>query len=124
MTQLSCTFRPRRKRKSSSGSTVKHVFELQTLALRTGKTYVHEPPALVCDQPEIFLDFEGIPDRDIHYLLDALVHQRGDVGYHAFWADADAHGTYAETEELCRAHLLSSRFIQADETKIIIQGRD
>jgi hypothetical protein len=90
VTQLSYTFRPRRKRKASSGSAVKHVFELQALALRTGKTYVHEPPALVRHEPEIFLDFEGIPDRDIHYLLGVLVHQRGDVQYHAFWADSDA----------------------------------
>jgi hypothetical protein len=56
VTQLSYLFRPRRKRKSSSGSAVKHVFELQALALRTGKTYVHESPALVRHEPEIFLD--------------------------------------------------------------------
>ena len=93
VTQLSYMFRPRRRRKSSSGSAVKHVFELQALALRTGKTYLHEPPTLVRHEPEIFLDFEGIPDRDIHYLLGVLVRQRGEVTYHAFWADTDADET-------------------------------
>ena len=51
---------------------------------------MHEPPALVRHESEIFLDFEGIPDRDIHYIVGVLVHQRGDVNYHAFWADSDA----------------------------------
>ncbi len=88
--QLSYTFRPRRKRKASPKSPVKHVFELQALALRTGKTYLHEPPALVRQQPEIFLDFEGVPDRDTQYLLGLLVCQQGDVSYQAFWADTDA----------------------------------
>jgi len=88
--QLSYAFRPRRKRKHSPKSPVKHRFELQALALRTGKTYLHEPPALVRQQPEIFLDFEGIPDRDTQYLLGLLVRQQGAVSYHAFWADTDA----------------------------------
>ena len=88
--QLSYAFRPRRQRKASPKSPVKHRFELQALALRTGKTYLHEPPALVREQPEIFLDFEGIPDRDTEYLLGLLVRQQGDVSYHAFWADTDA----------------------------------
>jgi hypothetical protein len=87
---LSYAFRPRRKRKSSPTSPVKHRFKLQALALRTGKTYLHEPPALVRQQPEIFLDFEGIPDRDTQYLLGLLVRQHDDVRYHAFWADTDA----------------------------------
>jgi predicted RecB family nuclease len=42
--QLSYVFRPRRKGKPSPKSPVKHLFELQALALRTGKTYLHEPP--------------------------------------------------------------------------------
>jgi predicted RecB family nuclease len=63
---------------------------LQALALRTGKTYLHEPPALVRQQLEILLDFEGIPDRDTQYLLGLLVRQGDDVSYHAFWADTDA----------------------------------
>ena len=88
--QLSYAFRPRRKRKPSPTSPVKHRFELQALALRTGKTYLHEPPALVRQQLEIFLDFEGIPDRDTQYLLGLLVRQQDDVSYRAFWADTDA----------------------------------
>ena len=88
--QLSYAFRPRRKRKPSPKAPVKHRLELQALALRTGKTYLHEPPALVRQQPEIFLDFEGIPDRDTQYLLGLLVLQHDDVSYHAFWADTDA----------------------------------
>jgi hypothetical protein len=51
---------------------------------------LHEPPALVRQQSEIFLDFEGIADRDTQYLLGLLVRQQDDVSYHAFWADTDA----------------------------------
>ena len=88
--QLSYTFRPRRKRKPSPNAPVKHRLELQALALRTDKTYLHEPPALVRQQVEIFLDFEGTPDLDTQYLLGLMVLQQGDESYHAFWADTHA----------------------------------
>jgi len=90
VTQLSYVFRPRRRRKSPSKPAVKHLVELQALALRTGKTYLHETPGLARQQPEIFLDFEGIPDRDTQYLLGVLVREQGSESYHAFWADTDA----------------------------------
>jgi predicted RecB family nuclease len=88
--QLSYTFRPRRKRKPSPNAPVRHRLELQALALRTGKTYLHELPVLVRQQLEIFMDFEGIPDLDTQYLLGLMVGQNGDASYHPFWADTGA----------------------------------
>jgi predicted RecB family nuclease len=87
VTQLSYAFRPRRKRKPSPNAPVKHRLELQALALRTGKTYLHEPPALVHRQLEIFVDSEGIPDLDTQYLFGLMVANDGDASYHPFWAD-------------------------------------
>ena len=78
--QLSYAFRPRRKRKPSPHAPVHHRLDLQALALRTGKTYLHEPPTLAREQTELFLDFEGIPDRGTYYLLGLLVCQEGDDG--------------------------------------------
>ena len=85
--QLSYLFKPRRKRKSPPQRSNRHQFELQALALRTGKTYLHELPALARQPIELFLDFEGVPDRHRQYLLGLLVCQEGIATYHSFWAD-------------------------------------
>ena len=47
--------------------------ELQALALCTGKTYLHQLPQLSRQPIEVFLDIEGIPDRDFYYLIGLLV---------------------------------------------------
>lgn len=87
--QLSYLFKPRRRRKQSPKAPVHHQFELQALALRTGKTYLHELPALARPRTELFLDFEGVPDRHVQYLLGLLVcHEEAPV-YHPFWADGN-----------------------------------
>ena len=62
---------------------------MRALALRTGKTYVRELPALTRCRIELFLDFEGIPDRRAYYLFGLLVRRDGAATYHAFWADSD-----------------------------------
>ena len=62
--------------------------ELQALAIRTGKIYVQDLPDLVPQAAMIFLDIEGIPDQQFHYLIGVMVY-RGDVRTtHSFWADA------------------------------------
>jgi predicted RecB family nuclease len=63
---------------------------LQALALRTGKTYLHELPALVRHHTEIFMDFEGVPDRHTQYLFGLLTCEAAPGCYQAFWADTDA----------------------------------
>jgi predicted RecB family nuclease len=84
--QLSYLFKPRRGRKKAKRQ-VRHSLELQALALRTGKTYVEHLPELVRRPVELFVDVEGIPERNSFYLVGLLVCAGGDVAYHDFWAD-------------------------------------
>src|SRR5437867_2846555 len=85
--QLSYTFRPRRIRNRPSNYTRPHSFALQALALRNRKIYVHETPILPHAPVDIYLDIEGLPDRNLHYLLGLVIHDEGKVRHHYFWAD-------------------------------------
>lgn len=88
--QLSYQYKPRRRRKPSPKAPVQHRLELQALALRTGTTYLHELPTLVRHPFEIFLDFEGVPDRHTQYLIGLLAYEDSAARYQAFWANMDA----------------------------------
>jgi predicted RecB family nuclease len=88
--QLSYIYKPRRSRKRAKRQ-VRHSLELQALAIRTGKVYVEHLPELPRSPVELFLDIEGIPDRDSHYLAGLLVCRGGAAEYESFWAD-DATG--------------------------------
>lgn len=85
--QLSYVYKPRRRGKRAPKAPVQHQPELQALALRTGKTYLHELPALTRHEVELFLDIEGVPDQRAYYLFGLLVRQAGTATYRAFWAD-------------------------------------
>jgi len=91
--QLSHIYRPRRSRKKAKRQ-VRHSLELQALAIRTGKVYVEHLPELPRSPVELFLDIEGVPDRDSHYLAGLLVCRGGEAEYESFWAD-DAIGEAA-----------------------------
>jgi predicted RecB family nuclease len=88
--QLSHLFKPRRSRKKAKRQ-VRHSLELQALAIRTGKIHVEHLPELPRSPVELFLDFEGVPDRDSYYLAGLLVCRSGEAEYESFWAD-DATG--------------------------------
>jgi predicted RecB family nuclease len=91
--QLSHVYRPRRSRKKEKRQ-VRHRLELQALAIRTGKVHVEHLPELTRVPVELFVDLEGVPDRDEHYLAGLLVCSNGEVAYEPFWAD-DAAGEAA-----------------------------
>lgn len=84
ITQLSYTFRPRRRKKRPPAT---HKIELQALAIRTGTIYVHELPQLTRKPCELYLDIEGIPDERFYYLIGLLVVEGNVATYSAFWAD-------------------------------------
>jgi predicted RecB family nuclease len=88
--QLSHIYKPRRSRKKAKRQ-VRHSLELQALAIRTGKVHVEHLPELPRSPVELFLDIEGVPDRDSHYLAGLLVCRPGEAEYESFWAD-DAAG--------------------------------
>jgi predicted RecB family nuclease len=88
--QLSHIYKPRRSRKNAKRQ-VRHSLELQALAIRTGKVHVEHLPELPRSRVELFLDIEGVPDRDCHYLAGLLVCRDREAEYESFWAD-DASG--------------------------------
>lgn len=88
VTQLSYLYRARRRRKRSIVSKPNFNIELQALAVRTGKTYLHETPTLPSGPVEIFVDIEGIPDERFQYLIGILIRCNDGLIKQSFWADA------------------------------------
>jgi predicted RecB family nuclease len=83
--QLSYLFKPRKPKTRKVSTT--HRPELQALAIRTQKTYIHELPQLELKPIELFLDIEGIPDEQTYYLIGLLVREREEEHFYSFWAD-------------------------------------
>ena len=87
--QLSYLFKPRkRKKRGRKPPSVTHKLELQALAIRENKIYLQELPAVSRQPVELFVDIEGVPDRQGYYLIGVLVCQAGTTTPYAFWADA------------------------------------
>jgi len=61
--QLSYTFRPKKNLHQKR----KFLPELKALAIRENKTFVNEIPNIKDSTTEVFLDIEGIPDRNFNY---------------------------------------------------------
>jgi len=88
--QLSSLFKPRKRkigRRKSSPAT--HKVELQALAIREHKIYLQELPDVPQHPIELFVDMEGVPDRERYYLIGVSVCQGDTTEHHAFWADTD-----------------------------------
>jgi predicted RecB family nuclease len=89
ITQLSYLYRPRRRKKKATNAPLSFNVELQALAIRANKIYLHEAPTLVKQPTELFLDVEGIPDQGFDYLIGLVAHQDDHgVSSHSFWADS------------------------------------
>jgi predicted RecB family nuclease len=85
--QLSYLFRPRRRRRGTSASPAFQL-DLQALAIRAGKVYLQKPPDIVRKPVKLFLDIEGIPDEQFHYLIGLMVRREDERTEHSFWADS------------------------------------
>ena len=85
VTQLSFTFRPRRRITSLQGH---HQHALKALAIRTNKIHVlgsitpNSSPAT-----PVYIDVEGDPDRDFYYLIGLRLSRDGSPMQYSFWAD-------------------------------------
>lgn len=88
VTQLSYLFKPRRQRKKRKDRPAGFNLELQALALRTGKIYLHQPPTIPQSSTELFLDMEGVPDHGSHYLIGLIIRSEGQAESHSLWADS------------------------------------
>ncbi len=88
--QLSYLFKPRKRKKRAKNPPPRtHKIELQALAIRTEKIFLQELPELTRQPVELFLDIEGVPDRELYYLIGLLVCEEDTSTYHPFWADSD-----------------------------------
>ncbi|MDX6498659.1 MAG: hypothetical protein QOG23_1919 [Blastocatellia bacterium] len=87
VTQLSYAFRPRRKRKRSVAPPEKHNHALQALAIRERKIHVVGKPEFKLAATSVFMDVEGIPDRDFYYLVGLRITGGSTVVQHSHWAN-------------------------------------
>jgi hypothetical protein len=87
VTQFACTFRPKSIGLKRSKPLKRHLHALQALAIRDKKVYVVRAPEIPAKTPRVYLDVEGIPDRDFYYLIGGVVEKDGQCSVHSFWAD-------------------------------------
>ncbi|MGZ6368153.1 MAG: TM0106 family RecB-like putative nuclease [Ktedonobacteraceae bacterium] len=85
--QLSYVYKPRRPSKRAKNLQATHKPELQALAIRTGKIYLQHIPTISRKNVELFFDIEGIPDRQLYYLIGLFICEDSTRSYRVFWAD-------------------------------------
>lgn len=88
LTQLSCTFRPRRDGKRVKRPGHLRYSALQALAIREKKVHVYGTPDLPPGRVQVFLDAEGNENGSFAYLLGAHVVDGDTQTMHSFWADS------------------------------------
>jgi predicted RecB family nuclease len=98
VTQLSYTFRPRRRRRDAQGRQEKYHHSLRALAIRKDRIHTTDLSDQKLDGTPVYLDVEGLPDRDFYYLIGVRVGLGDGAVQHSFWAD-DADGEKRIWEE-------------------------
>ncbi|MBI5185610.1 MAG: IS66 family transposase [Nitrospinae bacterium] len=87
ITQLSFTFRPRRHPKRFKEKREKYHHSLKAFAIREKKIHIVGRPELQIEGTPVYLDVEGLPDRDFYYLIGMRVRNGDSVMQHSPWAD-------------------------------------
>lgn len=87
VTQMSYSFRPRRRPKRLRDKREKYHHSLKALAIREKKIHVVGSPELKIDGTPVFLDVEALPDRDFYYLIGLRIDSGESVVQHSLWAD-------------------------------------
>ncbi len=87
VTQLSYTFRPRRRPKRMRDKREKYHHSLKALAIREKKIHIVGSPELKIEGTPIYLDVEGVPDRDFYYLIGLRIGNGENAVQHSLWAD-------------------------------------
>jgi predicted RecB family nuclease len=86
--QLSYTFRPRKRRTFKGSQAFKHEPALKALAIRKDRIHVVGTPVFNIPESTVYLDVEGIPDRDFYYLIGLRYKEKDEYVQHSFWADS------------------------------------
>ena len=87
VTQLSYTFRPRRRPKRFASRGEKYHQALKALAIRERKVHVVGTPELKIEGTPVYLDVEGLPERDFYFLVGIRIPTADGFAQHSFWAD-------------------------------------
>jgi len=87
VTQLSYTFRPRRRPKRLRDKREKYHHSLKALAIREKKIHIVGSPELKIEGTPVYLDVEGLPDRDFYYLIGVRIGNGESAIMHRLWAD-------------------------------------
>ena len=90
VTQLSYTFRPRRRPKRQRDKREKYHHALKALAIREKKIHIVGSPELKIEGTPVYLDLEGLPDRDFYYLIGLRIGHGDSAVQHSLWADTVA----------------------------------
>jgi predicted RecB family nuclease len=88
VTQLSYAFRPRRRPKRLRDKREKYHHSLKALAIREKKIHIVGSPELKIEGTPVYLDVEGLPDRDFYYLIGVRIGNGGSAVQHSLWADS------------------------------------
>jgi predicted RecB family nuclease len=94
VSQLSYTFRPRRRIKRLATKPEKYHHSLKALAIRERKIHIVGNPQLRVEGTPIYFDVEGLPDRDFYYLVGVRVEGDQGISQQGFWADSTADEEY------------------------------
>jgi predicted RecB family nuclease len=87
VTQLSYTFRARRKPRRSAYKPDEYSHALRALAIRERKIHIAGKPELTLQGNPVYLDVEGVPDRDFYYLIGLRFRSGNSDIQVSFWAN-------------------------------------
>jgi predicted RecB family nuclease len=90
VTQLSYTFRPRRRPRRQRDKREKYHHALKALAIREQKIHIVGNPELKLEGTPVYLDVEGLPDRDFYYLIGMRIGNGDSPVQHSLWANTVA----------------------------------
>ncbi len=88
VTQLSYTFRPRHRPEELKDKREKYHHSLKALAIRERKIHIVGSPKMKIEGTPVYLDVEGLPDRDFYYLIGMRFRAGHSNVQHSLWADS------------------------------------
>jgi predicted RecB family nuclease len=89
VTQLSYTFRPRRRPSKQKSTAPLYNHSLKALAIRDKRIYVTACSKIDAEHtPIIYLDVEGDPDKQSYYLVGLRIRTATATTQYSFWADS------------------------------------
>ncbi len=115
VSQLSYTFRPRRKSKILPPKPERPSPPLKALAIRENKIHIAGKPELKIIGNPVFLDVEGIPNQDFYYLIGLCFKSNYSYIQHSLWADE-----LSNEKEICETFVQILKTI--DNPQLIYYG--